>query len=323
MRLSIAMTTYNGERFVEEQLLSLLRQTRPADEVVIVDDGSRDRTAERVEGFIARNGLKARGWTFERNEINVGFKENFYRAVEKTRGERIALCDQDDKWRAEKLERMERVFEENPGVRSLGCAFDAIGAEGERLPSRGNILPDAFFQERGTVGKLPAFQIEPLMLLGSNRMLGCTMMIDRRTADAYLRHSKGEIAHDWEMNLIAAIEDGWYFLNEQLIEYRLHDANTIGLRGSPAGKPKVDVEGRKAVHGGFEGALRFCEGYKPNALQGAFKARLEGYARARRELLEARSWKALPSLWMRYGDIYRKLFPFKQRMGDVLAMMQK
>ena len=103
-KISVAMTTYNGARFVEKQLASLLAQTRPADEVIILDDRSTDGTPGIVTRFIKKNSPVS--WHFSVNEKNLGYKENFYHAVGRTTGDLIFLCDQDDVWHSNKIEAM-------------------------------------------------------------------------------------------------------------------------------------------------------------------------------------------------------------------------
>ena len=77
--ISIAMTTYNGEKFVIKQLQSLLNQTLQPDEVIIHDDRSSDSTPELVQKFIKENNLT--NWHFSVNEKNLGYKQNFYETI--------------------------------------------------------------------------------------------------------------------------------------------------------------------------------------------------------------------------------------------------
>ncbi len=104
MRISIALASYNGERFIAEQLASFLRQTRLPDEVVISDDGSTDRTLEIVEAFRKSAPFDVK---VIRAEGNQGFVANFNRALEGTSGDLVFLSDQDDVWFANKLAMVE------------------------------------------------------------------------------------------------------------------------------------------------------------------------------------------------------------------------
>ncbi len=91
MKVSVAMAAFNGEKFIEEQLASILSQTRPVDEVIICDDRSSDRTAELAEDFIARKHLQDT-WRVEVNTQNVGYASNFIGAVRKTSGDVVFFC---------------------------------------------------------------------------------------------------------------------------------------------------------------------------------------------------------------------------------------
>lgn len=98
--LSIAMATYNGERFLREQLDSLLTQTITDFEVVVCDDCSTDNTVAILE-YYAKADARFRIY---RNEHNIGFKKNFEQAIKRCKGDYIALCDQDDIWYPNHLE---------------------------------------------------------------------------------------------------------------------------------------------------------------------------------------------------------------------------
>ena len=98
--LSIAMATYNGERFLREQLDSLLAQTITDFEVVVCDDCSKDSTVAILEEYAKKDSR----FRIYRNEHNLGFKKNFEQAIMRCKGDYIALCDQDDIWYPNHLE---------------------------------------------------------------------------------------------------------------------------------------------------------------------------------------------------------------------------
>ena len=93
-KISVAMTTYNGEKYIEKQLESLRLQTRKIDEVIICDDRSKDNTEKVVTDYINKYNLT--GWKFIVNEKNLGFIENFKKSMRLTTGDYIFLADQDD-----------------------------------------------------------------------------------------------------------------------------------------------------------------------------------------------------------------------------------
>ena len=119
MRVSIVMTTYNGEKYIGQMLDSIRNQTRPADEVLILDDRSKDNTVKFVNNYIEK--YKLNGWKIIVNQKNVGWKCNFRNGLEMATGDVIFLSDQDDKWHTDKLEKMTAAFEKNQNIWLLAC----------------------------------------------------------------------------------------------------------------------------------------------------------------------------------------------------------
>lgn len=123
LTISIAMCTYNGERFLQEQLDSFLAQTRLPDELVVCDDGSQDGTVAILEAFAAQAPFPVRLFI---NPQNLGFSKNFEKAISLCQGDIIALSDQDDVWLPEKLERFEQVFLNFPEVGYVFCDASVV-----------------------------------------------------------------------------------------------------------------------------------------------------------------------------------------------------
>ena len=99
--ISVVMTTYNGERYILEQLESIRIQTRQPDEVIIQDDASNDDTKVLIDYFIRAHGLK--NWKVYKNVKNIGWRNNFYDAISKAHGDIIFFADQDDVWCSQKI----------------------------------------------------------------------------------------------------------------------------------------------------------------------------------------------------------------------------
>ena len=111
--VSIAMATYNGGRFIEEQLDSFVRQTLAPDELVITDDGSDDRTLEILERFATSAPFKVH---VHRNAKRLNYSRNFERAIGLCSSDILFLSDQDDVWFPEKIATVAAQFEKNPDV---------------------------------------------------------------------------------------------------------------------------------------------------------------------------------------------------------------
>jgi len=101
--VSVALCTYNGAAYLGEQLDSIVAQSRPPDELVVCDDGSTDGTVGLLQAFVPEAPFPVRLY---RNERNRGFAKNFERAISLCTGDFIALSDQDDVWKPEKLARL-------------------------------------------------------------------------------------------------------------------------------------------------------------------------------------------------------------------------
>ena len=127
MKISVAMCTYNGARFVGEQLESIAAQTRPPDELVVCDDCSEDTTSQIVRDFATATPFPVQ---LVVNESIHGSTRNFEKAISLCSGDVIALSDQDDVWRNHKLATIERCFSEDARI---GLVFSDAEVVDERL----------------------------------------------------------------------------------------------------------------------------------------------------------------------------------------------
>lgn len=225
MLCSVAMSTYNGAKFLREQLDSIFSQTHPVDEIVVSDDASTDDTLNILDHY--RRAHPEVAWNILPAQQNQGFRLSFRRALAHCTGELIFLCDQDDRWAHNKVERIVSVFSQNPQVLSLVTDFRTIDAEGKPLnpPSSGENL---WVSSRVLRQRDPLVQITLREMLGRNQGQGCTMALRKSVAQEYIALDKAW-THDWILNLIAAMHGGLYFLKEPLIDYRLHGSNVIGM----------------------------------------------------------------------------------------------
>lgn len=128
MKISLVMATYNGAKYLNEQLDSIKNQTLKLDEVIIVDDVSTDDTSYLVEKYISNHQLN---WMFIKNEKNLGYKGNFKKGLAHARGDVIFLCDQDDIWHLDKVERMVEVLNHHPEIKTLASSFNFVDGQGK------------------------------------------------------------------------------------------------------------------------------------------------------------------------------------------------
>lgn len=224
-KISVAMTTYNGSKYIIKQLDSLKNQSRKIDELVICDDCSTDNTVELVNDYIKSNNLE--GWNIYSNENNLGFINNFKQAIKKTTGDIIFLCDQDDEWCVNKISTMTDIIEKNNQVKLLSCSLAFIDENSK------SYTPSNIPLWYGKMISTPQNEITPIDFINicnANFAPGCTMCFTREICDKYCNMDyEYELPHDWLIALIASVDNGYYHLNTSLINYRIHSSNTIGV----------------------------------------------------------------------------------------------
>ena len=305
MKISVALATYNGMDYIEKQLDSIRLQYIMPDEVVISDDASTDGTAEFVKEYIEKHSLF--GWRLFENKENTGFKKNFLKALSLTSGDYIFLCDQDDIWQKDKTERALSVMEQNGDVLSLCTSFDYIDEKDAPL----NIKNDENTSNHGLIGKKTdkgaLVKIPFKAVLHSNIGPGCATVVRKELKEKFVNFSKSLIAHDWELNLLAAKENGLYFLNEPLILYRIHSKNTLGLNS--ASKDRVGIAREKLD------AAAALNSY------GNFEAFYD-MQKKREEALKSKKLGAVLGLFFGNSQ-YVKYYSLKERTGDILFTLKK
>ncbi|MCB2296777.1 glycosyltransferase [Clostridium tagluense] len=215
-KVSIAMTTYNGEKYLENQLISLLEQTRKADEVIISDDRSNDKTVAILKKFIEENNLQ-KTWKVQINDINKGYTKNFLDCANMTTGDIIFFCDQDDIWHPEKINKMVSEFENNKNIKAMSCTISIID-------SQGNIKNSLFNKIRMGNGKLQ--KIEFSEQIKNNMSGGLTLAIKRELLDyAIPIILENKLPYDLPMGLLSSATGSYYLIWQPLVYYRVHSEN--------------------------------------------------------------------------------------------------
>ncbi len=300
-KVSCVVATYNGEKFLLNQLNSLLTQSRPADEVIICDDASVDGTEKIVCEFLEKHQLK--NWCFLPHSDNVGFVKNFYRAIKEAKGDIIFLCDQDDEWEKEKIEKMCAFFDSYDDALSLCTALFPTDSEGNGI----HVSARKGFVNCGLVkGDLVRGECKKISLseaLKCNPSAGCTMAFRRYVADEFIKHSGHIMPHDHELNLIAAKNGGLYFLNEQFTRYRLHGNNTLGFNH----KKQTRAEIAREKHTFSLALANYGVDYTKTLDK-------------RAQMLENKSFLKL--LFSPFSGAYTKIFGFRVWLGDILYCLK-
>lgn len=114
-KITVLLATFNGAKYLKEQLGSLYLQSKKIDQVLVVDDGSSDNSVELVQSFINEHEL-FNSWKVKINNINLGPAANFINMCKEAEGDYIFFCDQDDIWMPDKIERMSNIIKNNPDI---------------------------------------------------------------------------------------------------------------------------------------------------------------------------------------------------------------
>jgi glycosyltransferase involved in cell wall biosynthesis len=222
MKLSIALATCNGERFLGSQLQSISKQSRPPDEVVVRDDDSSDRTLELVHKFADSVPFPVQ---IEKASENRGSTHNFAHAISACRGDIIALCDQDDVWLPNKLERLVTAFQQDAATAFVFSDAEVVDDDQKPLGYR---LWDALrFGERDRERFRNGSAFESL--LRRHRVTGATLAFRSAFRDRILPIPDGWVHDAWVALLLSAIAP-CSLIPEPLIHYRQHNSQQHGGR---------------------------------------------------------------------------------------------
>ena len=224
-RVDIIMSTYNGEKFLRDQIDSIFTGNHQNIVLHVFDDGSSDETLKILNEYKHRYQNQLHLY---KNHRNLGVTKNFLHGI-KTVMEKFKeamyfmCCDQDDVWHADKvsktLKRMEQM-EKRFGVdRPLLVFTDAVIAD-ENL----NEISESFIKTQ----HFNSNKIDLSHLLMENKCIGCTIMINRAFEQYLSRIPNAARYHDWWLALIAAAFGHISYLPKATIDYRQHSANVVG-----------------------------------------------------------------------------------------------
>ncbi|HXH84393.1 MAG TPA: glycosyltransferase family 2 protein [Candidatus Tectomicrobia bacterium] len=249
--LSVALCTCDGERFLPAQLDSIAAQTRLPDELVVHDDRSTDASVAIVRDFAARAPFPVRVTV---NATRFGSTANFEAALADARGDIIALCDQDDVWRPDKLARIESAFETSPDAL---CVFSDAQIVGEHLEPLGYRLWDSVGFDGPPQQRMAAGGGVDV-LLRQNVVTGATLALRSDLRDLALPIPPGWV-HDGWVGLLAAAVGVCLPLPEPLVRYRQHGRQQIGaprptLRRQIATARRMDAAFLAALADAYEAA---------------------------------------------------------------------
>lgn len=224
--VSIVMTTYNGTRFVIQQLDSIRTQTRPADEVLILDDRSTDDTISLLKEYKEQYQLDT--WKIIENDQNMGWKRNFIKGFEMAAGDIIFCADQDDIWYPEKLKIMTGIMEEHPEINVLASNLEPF-YEGEQADKLAEFYIRDYGQDYLSRVKFDKMWMEV-------QRPGCALCFRKSFLPLMYIVWEENCAHDAALWETGVASQSLFIVNEPLIHYRRHSETH-----SPSNAKNFDV----------------------------------------------------------------------------------
>lgn len=203
--ISIAMATFNGEKYLKDQLQSFINQTRPPDELVVCDDHSNDKTIDILQDFSATAPFSVKVVC---NELNLGYTKNFEKALSLCTGDFIFISDQDDVWFPEKISSQTCYLQEHPECLVVVCNMQIC--DRHMMPSRKTLLGN-------------------ILDLGEKKttlIAGCATALRRQFLDLFQPVPDPQIGHDNWIGWLSNTLEVKHIIEQPLQLYRRHDKNT-------------------------------------------------------------------------------------------------
>lgn len=262
--IAIIMSAYNGEKYINEQIESILNQSMKDFKLYIFDDGSKDRTGEIVAEYVKKYPDKV---YFKENAVNLGAAASFLNGVKEvyrsfSEAEYFFFADQDDIWKRDKLEIF--VSEAKAYKEEFPLAiFSDVSLADKDL----KVTSDSYFKAE----RVKPYKTGINSLLMENKLIGMAMMVNRELVGLEIEAEKkaGRIPkvkmHDWWFALIAAVTGKIIYINKSTAFYRQHGKNTVGGESFTSylkGRIFKFNEIRKRLCENFNQAEEFAEFFK-------------------------------------------------------------
>ncbi|MGL4912814.1 MAG: glycosyltransferase family 2 protein [Romboutsia sp.] len=215
IKVDILMATYNGEKYIKEQIESILNQTHKNLHLIIYDDCSSDTTRKILSEYAKKD---------ERIEIilgekNVGSTKAFEKLYKISNAEYFLFCDQDDIWVNEKVEKLlEYIVSHNKMV---------VFSDLRVITENKEIINNSFFDQVGVEGENALYWKKIIM---NNVAPGCSMIVKNEIKKYVKYFTSDSILHDWMIIIIASLLNSVGIIGEPLVLYRQHSNNQVGVK---------------------------------------------------------------------------------------------
>ena len=243
-KIAILLSTYNGTKYLEEQLDSILNQTYSNYVIVARDDGSYDDTIQLLNKYAKK--FTDKFHLLEQDLLNLGASDSFCYLIEYVLENKQSLglesaymmfCDQDDIWSLEKIDKqideMIKVEKHQTGTKPIPVL---IHSNLRVVSEDKSLIAESFVHYQGLEIERNRFT----NLVISNVVTGCTAFINEALARKAVPVSKEAIMHDWWLSLVASAFGKLVFIDAPLVSYRQHDTNAIGakefVKSTPVGR---------------------------------------------------------------------------------------
>jgi glycosyltransferase involved in cell wall biosynthesis len=221
--VDIVIGTYNGARYLQEQIRSVLSQTHTHWNLYIRDDSSQDETAVVIDRLafdeprihVVRDGLG-----------NLGVIGNFNCLLENARSDYVFLCDQDDVWNADKIELSLKRMQDLESLHGRDMPI-LVHTDLVMVDQELRVLSNSFFAFRNLNSQTTGL----VSLFAQNIVTGCTVVVNRALLVKAMPIPLTAAMHDSWLALVAAAFGEVGFVDRPTMLYRQHDANTLGAKG--------------------------------------------------------------------------------------------
>jgi len=227
-KVLIFLATYNGEKYINEQIESIINQSYVNWVLLIRDDLSADNTLLLLKKWCARDSrIQLLDNLGENSGSALGNFSRLVSCYDQFAADYYCFCDQDDVWAADKLAKS-----------LMALAEIENGKNSKKLPALVHSDLEVVDRDLKTINRSfvemmrlqPANESKPARLLSRNEVTGCTMMCNKELLDIATPITNDVIMHDWWLALVAAYTGRIRFLDETLVHYRQHSQNVIGAK---------------------------------------------------------------------------------------------
>lgn len=278
--IDILMALYNGERYLAEQIDSILAQSRTDWRLVLVDDCSKDHTAEIARDYAGRYPEKI---VFYQRERNLGSpQKSFFDLLQYSSSPYLMTCDQDDVWLPDKLEVTLKKMKELEQQYGSDVPL-LVHTDLRVVDAQLNTIHESMFRAQNLDSRRDTFH----QLLAQNIVSGCTEMLNRALVEKVKTIPENAVMHDWWYALIAGAFGALGFVNQPTILYRQHGGNEVGAKDVRSVQYNVErandpIGARRSLILTYRQAAEFLELFG-DQLDERKKEQLKAYAALRSE----------------------------------------